>query len=52
MDENVKHSLANHISCFLVNKAGCSMASKTLVHLTLVSFIPGRTNAFHIAAAG
>lgn len=46
------NSLANHVSRLLINKTGCSVASETLVHLTLVSFKPGGAHALHVSAAG
>lgn len=49
---DTKHSLANHISCLLINEAGSTMASETLVHLTLVPLIPGGTHTLHVASAG
>ena len=51
MDKNSKHSLANHISCLLINEAGSSVAAKTLVQLAFVSLKPGGAHTLHISAA-
>ncbi len=47
-----EHSLADHISCVLVNEARSSVATKTLVHLALVSLKPGRAHTLYISTAG
>lgn len=47
-----RYLLANHISRALINEAGCSMASKTLVHFAFVSLKPGRTHTLHESTAG
>lgn len=47
-----RYLLANHISCILVNDAGRSVASETLVHFAFVSLKPGGTHALHVSAAG
>lgn len=47
-----RYLLANHISRILVNEAGRSVASETLVHFAFVSLKPGGTHALHVSAAG
>lgn len=51
-DKQGKYLLANHISRVLVNEAGRSVASETLVHFAFVALEPGGTHALHVPAAG